>query len=56
MRGQEMTESTKTSPLSETSTFITSIADAIRPNVGAVAVNSNGHGAYADLEKLSTSE
>jgi len=46
-----MTESIKTSPLSEASTFITSIADAIRQHVSAVAVNSKGHGAYAEVRK-----
>lgn len=46
-----MTEGTKTSHLSDASAFITSIGGAIRPNVGAVAVNSNGHGVYADARK-----
>ena len=46
-----MTESTQTSPVSEARAFIASIGGAIRPNVGAVAVNCNGRGAYADARK-----
>jgi hypothetical protein len=51
MREQEMTEDTKTSPLSEAWAFITSIGDIIRAPGGAVAMNNNGHGAYADARK-----
>ncbi|WP_157979480.1 hypothetical protein [Rhodoferax ferrireducens] len=46
-----MTEGTKTSPLSEASAFITNIGNAIRPHVGAVAVNSNGRGVYTGARK-----
>lgn len=46
-----MSENTKTSPLSEAWAFITSIGGAICAHVGAVAVNSNGHGVYADARK-----
>lgn len=46
-----MTANTKISPLSDASAFITSIVAAIRPNVGAVTVNSNGQRVYADAQK-----
>lgn len=46
-----MSENIKTSPLSEARVFIASVGGAIRAHVGAVAVNSNGHGAYADARK-----
>lgn len=46
-----MTEDTKISPLSEAPAFITSIGGAIRPHVGAFAVNSNGYGVYAAARK-----
>ena len=46
-----MTENTKISPLSDALAFITGIVAAIRPNVGVVAVNSNGQRIYADARK-----
>ena len=46
-----MSENIKTSPLSEARASITSIGDLIRAHVGAVAVNSRRHGAYADARK-----
>ena len=46
-----MTESTKTSSLSEISALITRIGGAIRPHVGMVAVNSTWRGVCADARK-----
>ena len=46
-----MTEYTKTGPLSDAWAFNRSIDDVMRAPVGAVAVNSNGHGVYADARK-----
>jgi hypothetical protein len=47
MRGQETTESTKKSPLSDPWAFIASIGNIFRPPGGALTVNSRVHGVYA---------
>ena len=51
MRGQEMSKNTKTSRLSEAWALNVSIADANRVHVGALSVNSNGHGERANVRK-----
>jgi hypothetical protein len=46
-----MSKNTKTSRLSEAWALNVSIADANRVHVGALSVNSNGHGERANVRK-----
>jgi hypothetical protein len=51
MRGEEMTEDTKTGPLSKASALMTSIGGAILPPDDVIAMESNRRGVYANAQK-----